>query len=86
MKESRLRRLGCAPRRHTEEGCWVYSEQDAEDGAAREEVKRKVKEEVYGFGEGGHLGDGRIRRGYKRQKEMEMNGPLRRPYHERPKA
>ena len=31
-----------------EERCWLYWERDAEDGAARQEEKRRTKEEVYG--------------------------------------
>lgn len=33
--------------------CWIYREKNAEDGTAREEEKRKAKEEVYRCGEGG---------------------------------
>ena len=39
-----------------QEGSGVYREKDVEDGAARQEEKRKAKEEVHGCGEGGHAG------------------------------
>uniref|UniRef100_A0A8C4NAX6 CCHC-type domain-containing protein n=1 Tax=Eptatretus burgeri TaxID=7764 RepID=A0A8C4NAX6_EPTBU len=39
-----------------QEGSGVYREKDVEDGAARQEEKRKANEEVHGYGEGGHAG------------------------------
>ena len=40
----------------SQERSGVYWEKDIEDGAARQEEKRKAKEEVHGCGEGGHAG------------------------------
>ncbi|XP_056130394.1 methyl-CpG-binding protein 2 isoform X2 [Lampris incognitus] len=62
-----------------EERCWVYWEKDAEYGAAREEEKRKAKEEVYGCGEGGHAGGWCDRGRCRGQEEMEPDDPLWRP-------
>lgn len=39
-----------------EERCWIYSEKDTVDGAARQEEKKKAKEEVYGCSERGPAG------------------------------
>ena len=52
VREARLRWFGHVHRRVS----GVYREKDVEDGAARQEEKRKAKEEVHGCGEGGHAG------------------------------
>lgn len=60
-----------------EEGCGVYREKNAEDGAAGQEEKREVKPEVHGRGEGRHA-RGRCDRCRRReQSEMETDDPLR---------
>ncbi|KAF7662132.1 hypothetical protein LDENG_00246020 [Lucifuga dentata] len=60
-------------------GCGVYLEKDAEDGAARQDEKRKVKEEVYRCGKRGHAGGRRHGGGRRGQGEMEADDPLWRP-------
>lgn len=51
--------------------CGEYREKNAEDGAARQEEKRKAKEEARGCGEGGRA-RGWCDRGRRReQREME---------------
>ncbi|KAF7660419.1 hypothetical protein LDENG_00282150 [Lucifuga dentata] len=61
------------------EGCGVYREKDAEDGAARQEEKRKAKEEVYQCGERGRAGGWRNRGRCRGQGEMETDDPLWQP-------
>lgn len=42
-------------RTRTEELCWVYQMKDAGDGTAKQEKRRKAREEFYEGGEGAML-------------------------------
>lgn len=72
-REARLRWFGHVQR------SWLYWQKDVDDGTARQEGKRKAKEEVYGYGEGRHAGGWRYRGRCRGQKEMEMDDLLWQP-------